>query len=112
MNVFQLDGHTVNSSFDREYTENMLRSFLAMAQAFNQPGFETMNEDEQKDILNYFYEKPIPSPDTDKEQDFKLKDPIMFQSETDEKIVINAVGGQWYVLLERDLLSFNPPEIP
>ena len=108
MNVFDIDGHLVNSSFDRGFTETLLRSFLAMAQAFELPGFDKLPEPEQEKIVEKYYQKSLPPPHLEKEKGWHLKEPILFTLESGENIVINASEGQWFVLLEKEMLRFHP----
>ena len=106
MKVYEIDGHQVNSSFDKETTETFLRSFIAMAQAFDLPEFENLVEYEQQRIVDDFYAKALPPPTPQKEDDFNLKDPILFEMDSGAKIVIHSSAGQWFVLLESEMLKF------
>lgn len=118
MHVHIIDGHTVNSSFDYENTESMLRSFLAIAQASMIPEFEGMSEPEQERMVQSYYEKPIPEPskeataiDPDKigpDLDNPFKQPFVLEMDNGEKVVIHSSSGQWFVLLETEMLSFRP----
>lgn len=126
MQIHIIDKHTVNSSFDYENTESMLRSFLAIAQASVVPGFDELPENEQEEIVQSYFEKSIPAPSSEdkslstKELKDRLKDPLLqmvenpfkepfvLEMEDGQKVVIHGTNGQWFVLLEREMLSFRP----
>ncbi len=127
MQTHIIDGHTVNSSFDFENTESMLRSFLAIAQASMVAGFDELPEKEQEEMVQAYFEKPLPAPSKEKKElkkeeiAGKIKDPLLqmvenpfkepfiLQLDDGQNVVIHGTSGQWFVLLEREMLTFHPP---
>jgi hypothetical protein len=105
-----ISNHTVHSSFDLPYTETLLRSFVAIVTASSQEGFDDLPEPEQERLLKEYYTRPIPSPASGDGSQAFTKEPFIFQLEDGEKVMINASDGQWFVLLETDMLSFTPPK--
>lgn len=108
MKTHLIDSFTVNSSFDYAFTETLLRSFLAIITASRQAGFDDLPEPEQERLLKEYYTQPIPSPESGNDKEEFLKEPFIFQLEDGEKVMINALSGQWFVLSESDMLSFTP----
>jgi hypothetical protein len=110
MQTHVISSHTVHSSFDYAYTETLLRSFVAIVTASSQQGFDNLPEPEQERLLKEFYTRPIPPPLSGDGKEHFVKEPFVFQLEDGERVLINASNGQWFVLLESDMLSFTPPQ--
>lgn len=110
MQTHKINGYQVNSSFDFPLTETLLRSFMAITKASTEPGFEEMPAHEQDKILEAFYASEIPKP-YDGKEGFSVKEPIALTLDNGQKVLINASNGQYFVLLEKEMLSFTPPKI-
>lgn len=107
MKIHTIGGHQVNSSFDFPLTETLLRSFMAITKASTEPGFDQMPAGEQDKILEAFYASEIPKP-FDGQEGFRVNEPIALTLDDGRKVMINASNGQYFVLLEAELLSFTP----